>query len=224
MDSLPVSGVTYKGPPVDHRGILRKYSLPVGKSESLRAMQSEYMFFTPALLYLHGGFTDALWVEYMHLMQQDVKLHFRRFDSPIFRGLTHRHDRDWNHVVWAVHSEFWQSLADFLCTATLADRERHTVVRYGLQEFSVADPLAVDRGCIVGPTTPVLTMFAFGIYGNREKIAFDFAANPFLRLPHVVRLPADSDMQVFADAFFTGQNPLLAQDAFNNPQFWESSQ
>lgn len=225
MDHDPLEETPkFVGPVVDQRGIVRKYRMPVSKAESLLALNDEYAFFTPAALYLHGSFVEGMWVDYMYEMQADVPLYFQKFARPIFRGLATR-DRDpsWNHVLWAVTRDYWDSVVNFLCSLSLVDRETQTVVRYGLQELNVLDPLAIDKAGLIREDLPLLPIGVFGVYGNKTKVAYEPGVNPLLDLPKLQFHKPDEDMQVFANAYFSGRNPINEREQFLHKKLTEGN-
>jgi hypothetical protein len=204
----------FSGPVVDHRGIVRKYKLPIGQAESLEAMTEEYVFFTIAPLYLRGNFRDAMLVDYMMSMGEEVKFYYYKFNKPIFKGLeTSLYDRDWNHVLWAIGQEWWDSFQDFCCSLTVALRDQNWLVRFGVQEARIIDPLALDKAGMIRHDLPKPGIALLGVYGNKDQFAFEIG-EPLTSLPTLKRLPPEEDMRVFAKALFEGQNPLNARELY----------
>ena len=106
MDEPAEEGVRYLGPPCDSRGMIVKHKLNVGFAESLAAM-TDYQFFTPAVLYLHGAFTDGPLIDFMFNEQRDIRLHYHVSRTKIFNGLEAPSNGNvlWNHALWAVAKE-----------------------------------------------------------------------------------------------------------------------
>jgi len=70
MDGVVVphkEGLVSKGVAVlDENGFIQKYEFNVGQARNLIGFESEFVFFTPAILYLHGGFRDAPFADLMY--------------------------------------------------------------------------------------------------------------------------------------------------------------
>lgn len=211
MDRPKVEGTQFLGPPVDAFGIIEKPELRVGNAESLVVMTEEYAFFTPAILYLHAGFTDAPLIDAVWEMREDIPLFHRKFQQPIFRGLQASNgDEDWNYVLWAVQLPYWKYMHDFIASLTLAHADTQSLIRVGAQEFQIPDPLAIERAGYLLPTTPLLTIRSFGINGNKFRAGLVPGLRPFD--PLILRFfPPEEDIRVFAEAYYKGQNPINAR-------------
>lgn len=205
-------GVQYAGPPLDERGFIRKQQLRVGAAKSLSEMSAEYVFFTPAPLYLFGAFTDAPLIDFMHAVGQDVPIYFKSFRSPVFRGLDNpaTGDPGWNYGLWAVHREHWQALSDFLVSITLTYSEEGAVAGIGEHTLVIADPLAVDLNVVYTNRLPVLTVFAFGLNGSKFRAAIVPGTNHAIDPPRLRVYGAAAEMQIFAKALYGGKNPINA--------------
>jgi len=214
----PESG-KFVGPMVDARGIIKKRRFPLGNAESLAVLQADWAFFTPAVLYLHGRFSDAYLIDYMFDLQEDVPLFFYKFQAPLFNGLhSSNGSKDWNHAVWAVPLEYWQSLLDFICSVSIANRDDQNLWRFGLQELTILDPVRVERASILTPDLPLVAVGAFGMYGSAGQAYFQQnLANPFIP-PRLTFHKPDAQDKVFAKAYFDGKNPINARDVFAQQQ------
>lgn len=222
MERLPLSEkAKFTGAPVDAQGRLIKTRLPTRQAESLTAMNEDYAFFTLAPSYLYGMLGDGILIDFINDGQEDCPFHLHKFNRPVFSGLhTPQGDADWNHVLFAIPRPFWEPLTDFLCSITMSLREQDLIVRYGMQELVVLDPLRVDKTVVCDTQMDRLTIGAFCPYGNKYKGYFVTDpqvpdAAPKFRLHH----PTD-DMQVFARAHFQGRNPINAKESF----LWRKSQ
>lgn len=212
-------GFTFTGPPVDARGLVRKYPLPVGAAASLAEMAADYYFFTPAALYLFGDFTDAPLIDFVCELREDVRFYYRKFNRPVFRGLERNGDSDWNHVLWAVGRPYWELLRDFLLSVTLSFREEGRLVRIAEQELSVLDPLTADRAVLYRPDMPLVPVSAFGVNGSRFRAAFRAGASPLMEPPGLRFHPPDKEVRVYAQALFGGHgNPLDVVQNFRNKE------
>lgn len=215
MDHEPVSqSPVFLGPPVDSRGLIVKAKLPVGAARTLHELERDYHFFTLAAPYLHGGFSDAFLIDYMYALGANVPIYYHKFNAVVFRGLeTPEGDPSWNHVLFAVPCEFWSSLLDFICSLTVAMRHLGAMTRYGEQRLYIPDPLDADTAIVVQPGAALIRVSAFGLYGNRMRAIFTRGAT--LYEPHRLRFQAADSADIeYARAYFEGQNPLDARDAY----------
>lgn len=192
-------------PALDARGILPKKEFDVGQSESLAAfIRDGWVFFTPALLYLRGNFSDAILGEFV---DENPGAEFCWYVSrwKLFSGLvTGTGDDKWNYALWAIERRFWNPFKLFLTTAALVDPGRRFVVRYGYNELTVPDPLAADRRGMVLPNETV-TVGAFGVDASDRIVAL-VQAMPY---PKATVLPPGAAAVEFAEKLRTGKNPLL---------------
>ncbi len=151
------------GPLLTVKGTVPKYPLEVGAAESLAAMTPAYVFFSPAIIYIHGRFGDLLLADMMREIGRDVRIYFKRFNSRIFSGLeSSRGDPAWNYALLAVTADDWQLLTDFICSACVRDKATDIDYRYGEQRLMICDPLFADRNG--GDRSKSLVVPCFGTY------------------------------------------------------------
>lgn len=218
MDGLPrphQEGVDARGESVDSTGFVKKYQLPVGLARGLHEMAGDFAFFTPAPLYLYGRFRDAPLADYAAaVLPADVRFYYHKFSSGVFSGLDapSNGDRDWNCVLWAVHTRFWPSFADWMVSLALTYGDVGEIAGVGLQEFTVPDPLAVDKAVVLSGAIPTVTVAAFGINGSRVRYAFE--RDGVLGVPRLRRYNPDPEMRVFAAALYGGCNPVNARAVY----------
>jgi len=202
-------GIVSKGEAADSFGRVPKYEFRTGRAATLGEMTGEFAFFTPAVLYLAGGFTDAPLADFCR-DNPGVRFFHKKFDRPIFSGLsTPDGDRDWDSVLWAVRAAFARPLVDFLVSLTLLDDQARSVWGVGLQTLSVVDPLAADNALLYSRLLPPLTVKAFGVNGSRFRAGFVPAPRPTLP-PVLRRFGPDPKMQQFAAKLYAGENPMAA--------------
>lgn len=217
MDDQPkphVHGTRFVGPPVDANGRIPKYELKTGAA-GLTDLTGEYTFFTPAILYVHGNFQDGPLIDFMYDLNVEVKFYYKQFRKPLFRGLEARTNGDpaWNFALWAVRSEYFQALNDFLVSVTLTYRDDHTVAGVGEQLVSIPDPLRVDRTVLYDPAIPHVPVTVFGINGSRYRAALETSDRPFAAPPTLRFYAPDEAMVTFAKALYCGVNPIDARSA-----------
>lgn len=203
------------GPALNDNGTLQKFELAVGSARSLTDL-SEYVFFTPAVLYLWGDFYDGPLLDFMWERRENVKLYYKIFRCPVFRGLcTPGGPKEWNHVLWAVRRDQWQPLCDFLLTISLSFSEEKRLVRYGERSVRIDDPLAVDASALIGGCFPRVSVTAFGVISSQGQVVLKeptvSAYSAEASLPGVVFLPPSAEAQVEARALYGGYNPLDAR-------------
>lgn len=210
MDRRPKDqALRYLGPPTTRRGVVKKQPLVLGAAKSLADLK-DYRFFNPAVPYLLGGFREVYWCEWMLELGHDVPLYFHRFEQQVFEGLESRTgDTGWNFGLMAVREEHWELLVDFFCELTVTMRTTQSAVRYGLQELTILDPIAMDRRKVFVGEQTLATIGAFGLYGNKAVAYFD---NPPLSRPRLTFREAEPSMVRFAKAYFKERNPLNAAD------------
>lgn len=205
QDRPAEEGVVAGDTVLDENGFVPKYPLAVGAAESLAALTAEYAFFTPAVLYLYGGFTDAPLADFANSRAGDFRIYYKLFDRPLFRGLEapSNGDRAWNHALWAVGRGVWDAFSTFLLSLTLADAAGRFVYGVGARTLSVPDPIAGRPGVAVE---------AFGVNGSLFRAGLAPAPLAVDR-PRLVKLAPDPAMVAFAAAWFGGGNPVAAAEA-----------
>lgn len=215
MDGVPDlhhEGVTARGAPVlDENGFLRKYPLRLGRAKTLAELVDEYAFFTPAVLYLHGGFRDSPLADLCLVTGIDVRFYYHKFSRPVFTGLEapSNGNPDWNFVLWAVQRDHWRLTADWLVSLTLSYAESCEAAGIGEQELVVADPLAAERVVVHRGDRPLVDVGAFGLNGSRFRAYLKPA--PDLSPPRLTFDRPDETMRTFADALYGGFNPVNAR-------------
>jgi hypothetical protein len=189
-----------------------KRELRLGAAESLSVLTSEYVFFTPAILYLNQIVNDDPLLDFQLEYGRVVPFYWVKVPQPFFRGLTTRDgDKDWNHALWAIDRIHWPAFEEFYSAIVVFNEPRHLMYRIGVQYFDVADYLAL-RG--LGDSRPTLPVTAFGIDGNKVRVAFEVTPDPWNHPPMVRRYPPADDIVVYANALKAGVNPHFARDAF----------
>lgn len=128
------------------------------------------VWYTPAALYLWGGFTDVTLSEI--LSRKELKILWYKFDKPIFKNF----GAGWDNLLWAAKAEDWNDFVENLLEAVQFDIENKLLYQYGLQEISILDPLSVDKERIALSTTPKIPIKAFAVLSNTGQMAFDLKA------------------------------------------------
>lgn len=151
---------------------VRKPFLPVGKANVLQQLSTDFVFFSPAALYLQGFIGgDQPWVDFCREFQFDIPFFHYKFNRPIFRYLDARDgDKDWNHVLWAVPRFAWNAFKIYVGSLTFIKdslQDLHVVI---VQEVLTADPLARDYD-ILNDTLPLIPIYFFGLTGTNITCA-----------------------------------------------------
>jgi hypothetical protein len=179
-----------------------KRPVDFGNLLQLRRVLDRYVIFTPAILYLWCGFTDEIFWNFSSKTGIEMKLSFRRFNKPIFRGLELAGgDPDWNHALWFVDKNDWLKLQPFLEGLVFSDEEQGYVARPGVQEVEIMDPLMVDKGVLLHPSDPTMSVFVLGWDGSNCLLGMD-VDNKFPQLPIVKKYSPAEYMVDYAKAFF----------------------
>lgn len=204
-------------------GYIDKTPLKFGeRTNYLFPFCERYAFFSPAILYLWGRFTDAVLIDFLETIQRRVEFYHYKFNLPLFQNLNaYNGDPSWNHVLWAVEKEFWPQFIDHLCAAVLTDSIQGHVYRIGYQEFQIVDPLCLDRSMILSASLPLVTIGAFGVVCDKFSAALDFPEKPSLQAVPMRLYPADEKCQQYADILFKQESLTGFSDAVDRNQFQE---
>lgn len=183
--------------------------LPPRAQDSFAALSADYEFFTPALLYLYGNVTNAVWAD-LAAQFPGLEFYVRKFDQPVFDGLTDPRsgDRGWNFGLFAVPRHFAEHLWRHLANAKVLDPVTSVVYSYHPQEVRVADPFALDRERIVTDKVPVVSLTSFGVSDGANRWQLVEAPEPRLGRPCLWKLKSAGRTAAFAKALLAGDNPL----------------
>jgi len=193
---------------------IEKYEMKFGAAEGLYRFTDQVRFFTPALLYLHGRFTDEPLVQFCDEQDIDLQLMHRRFEQPIFQGLhTPDGDPDWNYVLWGVVDEHYERLENYMLSITLTDANSGWVSRVGAADLEIVDPLWLDRNRLITPTAPRIPAVAWGVDSTAGALSLEAPPGEVYELPRLKRHPPQPETLAFAEALRTGRNPLAAREA-----------
>lgn len=183
-----------------------KYKIDFGNYKTLGAIEG-YTWYTPALLYLWGRFTDINLADL--IAKYDFKVFWYLFDKPIFSGLDFKEDKSWNHLLWATPTKDWKNIVDGILETVQFDIPNKLLFQYALQSMSVYDPLSVDKERVITNATPKIDIKAFAVLSNRNQLAFDLKSG-FKALPHVFQFkPEPIQIEAAADLF---NLPDITQD------------
>ena len=190
------------------RDTVDKYEMRFGAAHRLSEFPN-FKFFSPALPYLHGGFTDEPLLVFMSELGREVKFLHRRFRRPLFCGMeAPAGDPAWNYVLWAVAIDVWRALDNFLLSVVTTHTPSHAVYRLGVQDVVIADPLEAEQLLLSGQPTP-FSVAVFGVDSNRGVMALDVPPT-LLSMPIARRHKPQGRTKRFANALFGMEDPLLA--------------
>jgi hypothetical protein len=190
----------------------RKEPLKFGTASRLSDL-STLSFFTPALLYVHGGYDDGPLLRFMEDMDDEVFIGHYRFNSAIFTGFeTSDGDKDWNHVLWAVHRHIWPAFESYMISVAVIHHKFRVVCRAGAQDITIADPLFVETQTIIPPTLPTADIVVLGVNGSHKVVAIDPDYQLTGGKPAARIFPPSAEMLKFASAVFANENPLAFED------------
>jgi hypothetical protein len=168
-----------------------------------------YVWFTPAALYLWGGFTDLQLAGATEAA--DIRMFWYKFERPIFTGFTVLGDGAWNHTLWAVEQRLWGKFVDNLLELVMLNRPGATVCRYALQQLSIVDPLRADNAVITSANPPRAVVFAFAVKSNLHQLAFTQLSWDAASLPGMKRLRPSAEEQTVAARLFAKGVPTTEQ-------------
>ncbi len=179
---------------------------------------TQYKFFSIALPYLFGRFTDRPLGEF--LVEYGKPCHFmhHRFRRPLFRGMaTPAGNGDWNRVLWAIELEAWPHFENFFLSLAINDAGAGRVYRYGSQDIRIADPLWADsNGVLLSADAPTVDIVVFGVDATHGVAAVDAGADPQAVFaaggPAVKFHPPQPRTVAFAKAMVGEENPQHSMD------------
>jgi len=165
----------------------------------------EWVWYTPAPVFLWGGLNDVI----LSGLQQELDIEYYQgvFNTTIFSGFESGGSAFWNHTLWAISRESWVPFKDALLGVTTVDVENHLMVKYGLQEVTIYDPIAIQNDTLISPKTPVITIYAFGVMTNKSTVAFN-SAEGVVAHPHVYTQPPMPEIVLLAEKLLEGQTEM----------------
>jgi|TARA_R110002051_G_scaffold297430_3_gene363774 hypothetical protein len=169
------------------------------------AVFPEWVWYTPAPAFLWGGLGHAILSELQH--ELGFEYYQATFRVSLFSGFDVQGDAFWNNTLWACKQTEWEPFKEALLGVMNVDMENGLIVKYGLQELSVYDPVAVQNNSVITPDTPTLDVVAFGVMSNKSTIAFDVTSGAVER-PHVYTVTPDPAFVEMADMLLSGQQEL----------------
>lgn len=182
-----------------------KIRLNIGADvERLGQFEDRFVFFTPALLYLYGGFNDKFLSAFRAEQNREIPFYFTSFDRPLFRGLRNTLSGwgGWNHILWAIDREWFNKFDHHLLTQ-LVQPAPGTVCRYVRVDYAIKDPVYRDRATIDPMLWPSIDIPVYGVvYSKRSFLLSE--AEPF-DLNILVPPEGDTECQI-AEAALRGDD------------------
>jgi hypothetical protein len=192
----------------------KKMPLPLGAASSLKELETEFHFFSPALLYMSGSFSDVIWIDYQKSIGRVLPIFYHQFQTQVFNGLhTQSGDVAWNHSLWAVHKHEWEGVTHWITNSVIADFSTKQVLIFGEQDTTINDPLMSDKKSLA--IEKVVVSF-FGLrYVNSTYMVEDDPVFPYLKC-----FPPDPRVKVYAERLAAYANPTVAFEDFSrfNPR------
>jgi len=169
-----------------------KYEFPISSQRSLAEIRSEgWEIFTPALLYLYGGFNDQMLLDFLVNYGKEVKFYYKKFSQPLFEGFDLCGDRDWNHALWFLDKDNWQYFVTFVTSLFISSQADRSLWHFQPETVFIIDPLASssssDSSTLITEVKKEI-VFSFQFFGNRYRLYFhqEDENNP---LPYLVMGP-----------------------------------
>lgn len=202
--------IRYAGKTEDIAERFPKSKLNVSGSSALADMVKDYVFFTPAVLYLYGGLSDLAWIDLVKQRNSAFRIFHHKFQAPLFNGLELRIggqlvDSDWNHVLWAVETPVWFEIQRWLTNIVLVDYGTKFVVRYQYHELAVPDALALER-------TGRVSFFNIGCFGVTTTQRTIYLESVNLGRPRLKVTGPESYMERYTKALADYKNPLTTEE------------
>jgi hypothetical protein len=193
--------------------VVEKFEMTFGAAEGLHRFTDQVQFFSPALLYLYGRFTDEPFVQFM-AEQGEIKLMHHHFKQPIFLGFEAGDgDKAWNHVLWGVLKEHYEALENYILSVVLTSVEERWMARVGAQDVTILDPLQIDKQKIINLEVPTIPIVVWGLDTNHLALSVETEnGDPFLR-PKIRTHEPQPETVAEANAMYTGKNALEAREA-----------
>lgn len=186
-----------------------KYRIQFANAAALSDIAG-YVWYTPALLYLWGRFTEVNLADIVTRIQ--LKIFWYRFDQPIFSGLACNGDATFDHLLWAAEIEQWPKLVDAILETVQFDLSAKRIYHYAMQEVQVVDPLSQDVKRVTLAKMPQIPVNVFAVLTNEMQIAINRPKEAFLR-PAVARFKPEPAHVEEARRLFAATH-LNADNAF----------
>ena len=177
----------------------RRLRLPA-KLKKLSDVSNDFVFWTPALLYMYGRLTDAVLQEAMAAANEEIPLLYTTFGVKLFSGLEDvGGDSGWNYTLFLCPKEQWGHLENYLCGAVMYNTYDEHVCKYAIQDVVLLDPLVV-----LPSSEEVVAVNVFGVLSNFGvySLRTDNAGSP----PQLVKNPADAFCVSLANSLFKQEN------------------
>lgn len=189
----------FEGPPLREK---------IPGAASLTELAKEYVFFSPGLLYTHGGLDRDPVQEFVNESPDDVQVAVMRFDKPLFNGLRFADGRiDWNHMLLVAERGQWDALRKALGTVGIIDSKKKIFYRSVTTSVVIADPVIMDKATVIPHPIPEVEVIVFALDGNTRQV---LVAQPqtLLGTPSVVIKNPQKETAEFAKRLFAGDpNP-----------------
>lgn len=185
-----------------------KLPLPLGAAAALSELESDFVFFSPAMLYISGCFSDAIWIDLQKRMNARLELYHYKFNTQIFDGLlTRSGDRAWNYVLWAARKHQWQDIVGWVVSTVITDLDSKQALMFGEQDVVILDPLASDKKSL---TVTRSTVSAFGLkYVKESYLLEEHPVRPYLK-----KFPPDPRVKEYVNILVDRKkNPLVNNEA-----------
>jgi hypothetical protein len=165
---------------------MQKSLMGFGYAKCLADLKA-WRFFTPALLYLYGRFTDRVLSDFSAECPDALFLQ-HTFDEPLFYGLGALYGVDvppercgitlvddrplaWNFHLWAIQAKFYPQFENFMLGVTAVDTPGGRVYRTAVQDIMIQDPLAATSD--LRPVRAAVHVFC--VDGSDKVLALDAA-------------------------------------------------
>ena len=191
-------------------------ALKISQATKLSDLSKEYVFYTPALIYMKIRLMGRDPVtQFVQEYGKQVTPFSLRFNKPVFHGLNLGRDVSWNYVLFGMEREHWEAFKSFMGTMAFTDRQLKLLARIRTKEIVVADPLFFEKATVLPAKLPLTDVTVFCLDTNQGCAWIEMGVNPLLDLPQLVTTDnVYPDTAAFANAVFNNAaNPYAAADS-----------
>lgn len=175
-------------------------------AKSLKELEKEFAFISPALLYTHGHLDKDVFQVFVNENKYFERVGVLDFNEPIFK-LSSKTLVDWSRRLIIVERELLPHLVKYLNEIGILDREKESFFKALLYDLPILDPLWVLRKNPGSPQS--VSVGVVGLDGNKcrwilryPKVVYD----P-LCLPEPVQVPPVPGLaKEVKQRFFSGRD------------------
>jgi hypothetical protein len=197
------------------------HALKFSQAATLAELCLEYVFYTPALIYMKVRLMGRdPFAQFIQEYQREVIPVSMRFNKPIFSGLSLGGDTSWNNVLFGMEVSHWDAFVAFMGTMAFLDRDLGFMARVRTKTFMIADPLYFEKAIALPREMPVVPINVFCLDTNKGCAWIEPGVHPLLDLPELkTTAKVFDDTALFAKAVMGEQdNPYKLANIAGPPE------